>query len=54
MANGEITYFIASGQGGAGQGGAGHSGTTSQIATWVKAHYKSTTIGGQTVYLLKG
>jgi 4-amino-4-deoxy-L-arabinose transferase-like glycosyltransferase len=44
---GDITYYIAGG----GFGG-GHSGSSSQITTWVEAHYKSTTIGGETVYLL--
>jgi hypothetical protein len=28
------------------------SGSSSQISAWVQAHYKSATIGGQTVYLL--
>jgi 4-amino-4-deoxy-L-arabinose transferase-like glycosyltransferase len=51
VAAGDITYFIAGGQGG---GGAGGSGTSSQITSWVKAHFKSTTIGGETVYLLTG
>ncbi|HWF24783.1 MAG TPA: glycosyltransferase family 39 protein [Solirubrobacteraceae bacterium] len=36
------------GPGGAGPGGAG--GSQSAITAWVKAHYKSVTIGGQTVY----
>jgi hypothetical protein len=48
VAAGDITYFIAGGQG----AGAGGSGTSSQITTWVEAHFKSTTIGGETVYLL--
>jgi hypothetical protein len=45
---GDITYYIA---GGAGGGPGGHDGF-SQITTWVEAHYKAATIGGQTVYLL--
>jgi 4-amino-4-deoxy-L-arabinose transferase-like glycosyltransferase len=45
---GEIHYYIGSGGGGGRPGGGGAS--TSQIATWVKAHYKSVTIGGETVY----
>ena len=49
VAAGDITYFIASGQG---AGGGGSSGVASQITSWVEAHYKSTTIGGQTVYVL--
>ncbi len=44
---GEIHYWI----GGAGMGGGpGRSGSTSQIEEWVTQHYKSVTIGGQTVY----
>jgi 4-amino-4-deoxy-L-arabinose transferase-like glycosyltransferase len=52
VAAGDITYFIAGGQGGGGPGGGAGSGTSSQITSWVEAHYKSTTIGGETVYLL--
>jgi 4-amino-4-deoxy-L-arabinose transferase-like glycosyltransferase len=49
---GDITYYIAGG-GGAGPGGAGTGGGGfSQITSWAEAHYKSATIGGQTVYLL--
>ena len=48
VAAGDITYFISGGQG----GGTGGSSTSSQITSWVKAHFKSTTIGGETVYLL--
>jgi 4-amino-4-deoxy-L-arabinose transferase-like glycosyltransferase len=43
---GDITYYLAGGGGGAG------GGSFSQITSWVEAHFKSTTIGGQTVYLL--
>jgi hypothetical protein len=46
---GDITYYIASGGMGGGPGG---QGSSSQITAWVEAHYKSTTIGGETVYLL--
>jgi 4-amino-4-deoxy-L-arabinose transferase-like glycosyltransferase len=46
---GGITYYIAGGGTGGGPGG---QGSFSQITAWVKAHYKSTTIGGETVYLL--
>jgi 4-amino-4-deoxy-L-arabinose transferase-like glycosyltransferase len=35
---------------GGGAGGPGGGGSTSAITTWVKAHYRSVTIGGQTVY----
>jgi 4-amino-4-deoxy-L-arabinose transferase-like glycosyltransferase len=55
VAAGDITYFIVGGQGGGqggGPGGGAGSGTSSQITSWVEAHYKSTTIGGETVYLL--
>jgi hypothetical protein len=45
---GDITYYIAGGQG----GGPGGGGSASQITAWVEAHYKSTTIGGETVYVL--
>ena len=43
---GDITYYLAGSGGGAG------GGSFSQITSWVEAHFKSTTIGGQTVYLL--
>ena len=46
---GDITYYIAGGGRGGGPGG---QGTSSQITTWVEAHFKSTTIGGEAVYLL--
>jgi 4-amino-4-deoxy-L-arabinose transferase-like glycosyltransferase len=45
---GDITYYIAGSTG----GGPGGQGGFSQITAWVEAHYKSATIGGQTVYLL--
>ena len=45
---GDITYYIAGGQG----GGPGGGGSASQITAWVEAHYKSTTIGGEKVYVL--
>jgi 4-amino-4-deoxy-L-arabinose transferase-like glycosyltransferase len=48
--DGDITYYLAD-SGGAG-GGPGGQGSFSQITAWVEAHYKSATIGGQTVYLL--
>jgi 4-amino-4-deoxy-L-arabinose transferase-like glycosyltransferase len=46
---GDITYYIAGGGMGGGPGG---QGTSSQITSWVESHFKSTTIGGETVYLL--
>jgi hypothetical protein len=42
---GEIHYFIA----GSSMGG-GSTGTGTAIAAWVSAHYKATTVGGETVY----
>jgi 4-amino-4-deoxy-L-arabinose transferase-like glycosyltransferase len=52
---GDIHYYIASGGGGGGGfgGGAGPGGSsTSSITSWVKAHYRAETIGGETVYNL--
>jgi hypothetical protein len=43
---GDIHYYIASGGGGPGAG----AGSSSAITSWVKAHYKAVTIGGQTLY----
>ena len=31
-------------------GGPGGASTSSAISSWVKAHYRAETIGGQTVY----
>ena len=45
---GDIHYYIASGGAGGGPGGA--TGSSSAITSWVKAHYKAVTIGGQTLY----
>ena len=42
---GDIHYYLASGGGGPGGG----AGSSSAITTWVKAHYKAVTIGGQTL-----
>jgi 4-amino-4-deoxy-L-arabinose transferase-like glycosyltransferase len=55
---GQIHYYIAAGNGqgkpgggfGARAGGPGGGSTTSTIASWVKAHYRAETIGGQAVY----
>ena len=59
---GDIHYYIASGSGfggGAGGAGGGFGGraggpgggsSTSAITSWVKAHYRSETISGQTIY----
>ncbi|MGZ4166470.1 MAG: ArnT family glycosyltransferase [Solirubrobacteraceae bacterium] len=45
VAAGEIHYYSASGGGGPGGGN-----STNAITTWVKAHYKTVTIGGETFY----
>jgi 4-amino-4-deoxy-L-arabinose transferase-like glycosyltransferase len=55
VARGEIHYYIASGAGNAaGAGGAigGQGGRSSEsaITTWVRAHFKQVTLGGQSVY----
>jgi 4-amino-4-deoxy-L-arabinose transferase-like glycosyltransferase len=44
----KIHYFIGTNRGSFGGG----SGTSSQITTWVKAHFTATTVGGVTVYNL--
>ena len=49
VAAGDVTYFIAAGQGGGGPQGSTDS-TGSQITAWVEAHYSATTVGGSTVY----
>jgi 4-amino-4-deoxy-L-arabinose transferase-like glycosyltransferase len=41
----EIHYFI-----GANQGSFGGSGTSTQISSWVKAHFTARTVGGVTIY----
>ncbi len=46
---GDIGYFVAGGGGGGGPGGG-----NSEITSWVEAHYTATTVGGQTVYDLRG
>jgi hypothetical protein len=43
---GLIHYYIGGSSGGGPQG----SSSGSSIATWVASHFKSVTIGGQTVY----
>jgi hypothetical protein len=48
---GDIHYFIASAGGGAGGGPGGlGASSSSSIESWVSSHYRSTTIGGVTVY----
>lgn len=46
VAAGKIHYLVSGGAG----GGGGRGGTSSQITSWVAAHYAATTVGGQTVY----
>ena len=59
VAAGAITYFIGGGQAGGvggvggGRSGAGGQDVASQITSWVESHYRSTTIGGETVYDLR-
>ncbi len=48
VAAGEIHYYIASA--GAGGGPGGQRASSSAISSWVEAHFKTETIGGQTVY----
>jgi hypothetical protein len=58
VAQGQVHWFIASGDGhGGGRGGGpggggpgGDGGTGAQIAAWVAGHYPATTVGGSTVY----
>jgi hypothetical protein len=45
VAEGTVHYYISGG----GMGGMGGNGG-SEIATWVAAHFTSTTVGGSTVY----
>ena len=51
VANGEIRYFIAGGDGrGGGMGGGGGTSSSSEITQWVEANFTSSTVGGVTVY----
>ncbi len=57
VADGEIHYFIASGEGGGGGrgGGATAGGSTStEISSWVAANFTSDTVDGVTVFDLSG
>jgi hypothetical protein len=47
VAEGKISYYVAGGRGG------GFGGGSSDIATWVAAHYQAKTVGGSTVYDLR-
>jgi 4-amino-4-deoxy-L-arabinose transferase-like glycosyltransferase len=49
VARGEIHYYLAGG-GAAGPGGRGGASAGETIASWVAAHFKAKTIGGETVY----
>lgn len=49
VADGDISYFIASG-GGMGAGRGGSTGSASEITAWVEATFTATTVGGATVY----
>jgi 4-amino-4-deoxy-L-arabinose transferase-like glycosyltransferase len=51
VSEGKIHYFI-SGGGGGGFGQGGTADVSSQITTWVEAHYSATTVGGTTIYNL--
>jgi 4-amino-4-deoxy-L-arabinose transferase-like glycosyltransferase len=44
---GKVHYFIASGGTGVANGG---SSDAQQITTWVESHFKSTSVGGVTLY----
>ena len=51
VAGGRIHYFLADGRrGGRGGFGGGTSGTSGAITQWVQAHFRSTSVGGETVY----
>jgi hypothetical protein len=53
VADGEIHYFI--GSDGGGRGGMNATGSTStEISTWVAAHFTATTVDGVTLYDLSG
>jgi 4-amino-4-deoxy-L-arabinose transferase-like glycosyltransferase len=47
---GQVHYFIAGGAGGGGGPGGGGTSTASAISAWVTAHFKTVTVGGQTLY----
>jgi len=49
---GEIHYYFASSGAGGGPGGGMGASSSSSITSWVKAHFKSVKLGGQTVYAL--
>jgi hypothetical protein len=61
VADGEIHWFVAGGQGGGQGGGPGGRGgldaqgdVASQITTWVESTFSATTVDGVTLYDLSG
>ena len=53
VADGDLHYFIAGGEGGAGRGMSAGS-TSTEISTWVSESFTATTVDGVTVYDLSG
>ena len=50
-----IHYFIAGGRRGFGGGGGGAGRSdAAEITAWMVAHFRPTTVGGETVYVLTG
>lgn len=54
VADGEVHYYIASGQGGSPKDSQGGDSTSSAIQEWVGANFSSTTVGNSTIYDLSG
>lgn len=54
VADGEVHYYIASGQGGSPRASQGGESTSSAIQEWVEANFTSTTVGNSTIYDLSG
>lgn len=54
VADGNIHYYIAGGQGGSQRDGQSGDSTSSAIQEWVEANFGSTTVGNSTVYDLTG
>lgn len=50
VADGDLHYFVAGGNGGGPGGGMGGSGTGAQISAWVIANFTPVSIGGSTFY----
>ena len=51
VANGDVHYYVAGGQGG---GRGGGDSTSNAIQAWVEANFEGTTVGNATVYDLSG